>query len=353
MWLGVAGFSAGLVLGPAMAYVGGPPESVRIFECAVYGIALGIVADLFASIIRWDKGGSARARDQGVIRQFTLRALLFGVAILAVYCALLARWPLLFGVLAVPLSILGISYLAKQAGAKVNLGVVAVLLIIGLILVGLLMPAVQSTHHGRRHACPNNLRQIGLALASYHDRHGRYPPAYVADAEGKPLVSWRVLLLPYMNQGVLYNQWKQHRDEPWNGPNNSRLSQTALNSFHCPSETSPITDTSYVAVVGAGTIWPGRAQSRNAQITDGTSNTLIVVEVANSGINWMEPRNLDFDERAPGINPRSGQGISSNHPAYVCVLFADGRSQTLSEDVSEEQLRAMLTIAGGEMVVLP
>ena len=89
MWLGVAGFSAGLVLGPAMAYVGGPPESVRIFECAVYGIALGIVADLFASIIRWDKGGSARARDQGVIRQFTLRALLFGVAILAVYCACL------------------------------------------------------------------------------------------------------------------------------------------------------------------------------------------------------------------------------------------------------------------------
>ena len=162
-----------------------------------------------------------------------------------------------------------------------------------------------------------------------------------------------MLLLPYMDNRPLYDQWKQHRNEPWNGPQNSKLSQTVLEFLHCPSDTGPITDTSYVAVVGPGTIWPGTVQVGNSQITDGTSNTLVLVEVTNSGINWMEPRDLDFANRSPGINPRSGLGVSSNHPAIVCVQFADGRTTTLNESITEQQLRALLTIAGGEKVVLP
>jgi hypothetical protein len=290
-----------------------------------------------------------------VIPQFTLRALFVGVAIAAGYCALLARWPLLFGALLVPMSLFGLVYwLAKRTNA--DAAVVATCVIVGLLLLALLLPALQSGYESgtpRRNTCMNNLHQIGLALASYHARHGCYPPAYGADARGRPLVSWRVLLLPYMEQRPLYDQWKQHRDEPWNGPHNGKVSQTVLEFLHCPSDNGPITDTSYVAIVGPGTIWPGTAQVGNSQITDGTSNTLILVEVANSGINWMESRDLDFANRSPGINSKVGLGVSSNHPAIVCVQFADGRTTTLDESITEQQLQALLTIAGGEKVVLP
>jgi len=280
--------------------------------------------------------------------------LFIGVAIVAGYCALLVRWPLLFGLLAIPCGILALSYLAAKAGANVNWMSVATLSLGGMVLVALLLPAVQSpSRDGRRSTCINNLHQIGLALASYHARNGCYPPAYVADAQGRPLVSWRVLLLPYLEQRALYDQWKQHRNEPWNGPNNIKVSQAVLEFFHCPSDTGAATDTSYAVVAGPGTIWPGTAQVSNSQITDGTSNTMLPVEVVNSGINWMEPRDLDLTKRSPGINSRSGLGVSSNHSGVVCAQFADGRTVTLDESITEKQLKALLTIAGGEKVVLP
>ncbi len=199
----------------------------------------------------------------------------------------------------------------------------------------------------------HNLHNLGLALANYHAKHGCYPPAYVADALGRPLVSWRVLLLPYMEQRQLYDEWKKHRDEPWNGPHNIKLSQMVLAELHCPKDPGPVTDTSYVAIVGPGTIWPGTGKVKESQITDGKSNTILLVEVANSGINWMEPRDLDLKNRAPGVNPTSGLGVSSMHPGCVCVLFADGRITTLDEHISDQDLQALLTIAGGEVIRRP
>jgi len=285
--------------------------------------------------------------------QFTLRALLVAVAIVAGYCALLARWPLLFGLLTIPIGLLGLAYCAKKAGAKVDGWSVVTLIVIGVVLVALLLPATQMARSGPRHPCLNNLHRVGIALGNYHARHLCYPPPYVADAQGRPLVSWRVLLLPYLERKDLYDQWKKHSDEPWNGPHNSKLSKTVLELFHCPSDTGPPTETSYVAVVGHDTIWPGTGKVNDSKITDGLSNTLILVEVANSGINWMEPRDLDFGNRSPGINPSSGLGVSSSHPGFVCVTFADGRSTTLEQTITEEQLQALLTIAGGEQMVLP
>ena len=132
-----------------------------------------------------------------------------------------------------------------------------------------------------------------------------------------------MLLLEYMD-GQLYGNWKLHSDEPWNGPHNSKLKASAPEFFRCPSDRGPASDTSYVAVVGPGTIWPGTSRVSQSQITDGLSNTVIVVEVANSGINWMEPRDLDFVNRAPGINAKSGLGVRSRHPLHACVLYADG-----------------------------
>ncbi|NLX99171.1 MAG: DUF1559 domain-containing protein [Rhodopirellula sp.] len=213
-------------------------------------------------------------------------------------------------------------------------------------------PAINGTPQApRRSACLNNMKQIALALLMYESEHGCFPPPYVADAQGQPLYSWRVLMLPYLERNDIYQAWR--RDEPWNGPNNSKLLEN-LRIFNCPSKTarggSPMT--SYLAVVGPETVWPESGTVSLDSITDGSQNTLLFVEVANSGIHWAEPRDLQFAEMSMRINPPSGRGISSNHPGCAVVSFADGHQQTVPDTLTPEQLRAMLTIAGGEEVDL-
>src|SRR5262249_42952585 len=73
----------------------------------------------------------------------------------------------------------------------------------------------------RRSQCKNNLKQIGLAMFNYHDAYGCFPPAYIADADGRPMHSWRVLLLPFLDEAARYRKYRF--DEPWDGPNNSEL----------------------------------------------------------------------------------------------------------------------------------
>jgi hypothetical protein len=113
-----------------------------------------------------------------------------------------------------------------------------------------------SLRRERDWACETHLRQIGLALASYESSTGRFPPLYVADARGKPLYSWRVLLLPFVEEQHLYQQWRM--DEPWDSPHNRSL--PIPSGFSCPVSDhqrqlsrSPYTD--YLAVVGPGMAW--------------------------------------------------------------------------------------------------
>jgi len=229
------------------------------------------------------------------------------------------------------------------------LGAIACLGVLG----ALFLPAVtRSREPARRSQCKTNLKQIGLALHLYHDKYGSFPPAYIADPEGRPMHSWRVLLLPYLDQMPLYNAYRF--DEPWDGPNNSQLADKILPVFYCPSENhggikNGFTMTSYVAVVGPKTMWPGDGKTTKlADIRDGTSNTLMVVEFADSGIHWMEPRDLSFSEMAPTINTKSGQGISSEHVPGAHVLTADGGVRFISDQTRADVIRSLLTINGND-----
>jgi hypothetical protein len=225
------------------------------------------------------------------------------------------------------------------------------------ILVGVWLLLLQAVHDprevARRSACRNNLRQIALALMQYHDDFSAYPPAIVFDDNGKPMHSWRVLLLPYLDQKNLYQQYRL--DEPWDGPNNSKLHSEFLKIYACPSrsEEQPRTDTTYVAVLGPKTIWPtDRNPSRIADVTDGLSNTLLIVETHNSGIHWMEPRDLHLNQMPMVINPSRGQGISSGHKEGANVVCADCSVRFFSNRVLPEILRATLTRSNREFVDL-
>src|SRR5262249_36007642 len=153
-----------------------------------------------------------------------------------------------------------------------------------------------SPEAARRMECCNHLKQIGLALQNYHDTFGSLPPAYLADAQGKPIHSWRVLILPFLENTALYDRYSF--DEPWDGPNNSKLHNELVHAYSCPSRPGrqPRGETSYVVVVGLETAWPGEKTVKMSDFKDGTSNIILVAEMANSGIHWMDPRDLDFGQ---------------------------------------------------------
>ncbi len=201
---------------------------------------------------------------------------------------------------------------------------------------------------GRQAQCMNNLKQIGLALKQYERRYGCLPPAYVADAEGKPMHSWRVLLLPFLEYDELYRQYSF--DEPWDGPNNSKLHEVGIRMFRCPYDSFDYCKTSYFAVVGDGTVWPGAGCMRTSDIRDGPAKTILLVEVAESGIHWMEPRDLSFAEMDFRVNGRPGNSISSGYGKSVSALMADGNVRRLDKNLSPDTLRALLTTAGSEKV---
>jgi type II secretory pathway pseudopilin PulG len=215
-----------------------------------------------------------------------------------------------------------------------------------LLLIALLLPAVQQVRGGRRYSCTNNLHAIGIALHNYHDMHGCFPPAYIADADGRPMHSWRVLILPLLDEQDLYARYDFN--EPWNGPHNALLAAEfpTLQIYRCPEDVG--TGTSYASVVGRHTCWPESKPCRIRDITDGTSNTLLVVEVHDSGIHWMEPRDLHVTQVAPTINPGGGQGISSPHEGGAYVLRAEGSVPFFSDKMPAEDLRLWLERDDGE-----
>lgn len=224
------------------------------------------------------------------------------------------------------------------------------ILVAGLWIIPTLLPLMRAGRgpHPMGY-CMNNLHCLTVALHNYHDQYGSFPPAYIADEDGRPMHSWRVLILPYMERNDLYQAYDFN--EPWDGPNNRKLAGINVREFSCPSDTGRLpTMTSYVAVVGPNTVWPGTQTTRLRSLSDGPSHTILLVEVVNSGIHWMEPRDLHVLQMAPTINPTAGHGISSTHEGIVMVSYADGRQVPIPETISPEELRAMLTRSGGEPI---
>jgi len=226
----------------------------------------------------------------------------------------------------------------------------AIGLLVLAMLVALLLPGIGAAPEAsRRLHCIHNLRTIGVALHNYHDQNGCFPPPYVADAKGKPLYSWRVLLLPYMEQTPLYEQW--HLDEPWDSLHNRPLAEQHLEVFRCPSVKSgsqPMT--SYLAVIGPGMAWAHGECLTFEDFTDDKNATIMVVEVRDSQIHWAEPVDLDRAAMSLKINDESRPSISSRHPNLAIVLFVDGSAMTLPASLPEDDVAALLTRGGGESI---
>jgi len=214
-----------------------------------------------------------------------------------------------------------------------------------------LLPSGTPKELARKMGCCHRLREIARAIEDYEAAKGEYPPAYLTGPDGKPWHSWRVLILPYLDRKDLYDQYRF--DEPWDGPSNRKLHDAVVSQYHCPSDrrwTIRETETSYVAMVGPETLFPGGRSVRRHDVTDNRLYTVMLVEMRDSGIHWMEPRDLDMATMPMAVNARGGKGISSRHSDGAAAACATGLIVFLGNDTPPEKLRAILTIAGGEKV---
>jgi prepilin-type processing-associated H-X9-DG protein len=205
--------------------------------------------------------------------------------------------------------------------------------------IALLLPAVQAAREAaRRSQSANNLKMIGLGLHNYHDTYGQFPPAVVTDANGNPLYSGRVLLLPFIEQKPLYDQWD--KSAAWDSPQNMALSQTVLKVFDDPSA---LGHSHYEFVTGPGAMFEAGSPHTIADIRDGTSNTIAVVEMRTTNPSWAAPSSVDISQLTAGLP----QG---NHPGGGQILLADGSVRFVAQSINPQTLRALATRNGGEAV---
>lgn len=209
------------------------------------------------------------------------------------------------------------------------------------VTVALLLPAVQASREAARRAqCFNNHKQIALAMHNYADANKGFPPMAITGKNGEPLLSWRVALLPYLEQQQLYEAIR--KDEPWDSPHNRPLMDRMPAVFACPTNKLEPGMTCCRAFAGDGGILEKDKTTPLSAIRDGTSNTILFAEAAEP-VEWMRPEGLSVD--GPDL-----LGLGSKHPGGFVAALADGSVRFISSRVSPRTLKGLATKDGGEVV---
>jgi hypothetical protein len=208
------------------------------------------------------------------------------------------------------------------------------------------VPFRGSRENYRKRQCIHNLMTLALAMHNYHSAHNTFPPAFSRDKQGKPLLSWRVLVLPYLDAKDLYDQF--HLDEPWDSPHNKALISKMPRNYACPTSSPALAaagKTTYLTPRGKATIFPGGEGVKLQDITDGTTVTLMVLDVPDDrAVIWTKP-----DDWETGAAP-SKDVLSGKHPSGNPAAFGDGSVRSFSKKLTDATFRALLTRNGGEVI---
>jgi prepilin-type processing-associated H-X9-DG protein len=208
------------------------------------------------------------------------------------------------------------------------------------VMTGLLLPAVQAAREAaRRMSSANNLKQIMLAVLNYESAYRKLPARVVKSEDGKPLLSWRVMILPYIEEGALYSEFRL--DEPWDSDHNIQLLERMPAVYANPRAMAAPGHTVYLAPFGENAGWPDES-FKMIEMTDGTSLTVAVLEVSSDkAVPWTKPDDLDIDLNSDSSWMPPGSGTN--------VAMFDGSVHWLNRFVDMQTLRAMFTINGGDV----
>lgn len=272
---------------------------------------------------------------------FRLTTLLYLFAVVAASIAALGVWGVLVGlyIFAAWLWLRREPYWLSTGRGKFEC------LLLFVILPLLIYPALNPARDtgGRYNPGLYHQKQLALAIHNYREEHGHFPPPYVADDYGKPLYSWRVLILPYMYGQPIASQF--HYDEPWDSAHNLSLLSFHLEIYQSHDATLP-DETQFLAVVDDDTMWNPDREITTDDVTDGLDKTLLLVEVPSQGIHWSEPRDLSRAEAIKLLKEASRRGPLAGRPRHVAL--ADGTVHAVPQDLNESDVEALLTIGGGE-----
>jgi hypothetical protein len=247
----------------------------------------------------------------------------------------------------------------KQPRSR-HVGALIATSILSLLFLALLLPALTPAREAAaRTGCRNNLKQIGLAMDTYHDAYGTFPAAI--SGEGTLAVSWRVRIEPYLDASPLEPRYDDHF--AWNAEPNWPITKRRIPTFECPTaiyrrtgERSEFGPTDYAALVGPETAFPPDHATQIGDITDGTSNTLMIVEAVNRGIRWAEPKDIYVTSANPIVRSTDAPQkllnplISSAHTGGGHVLMVDGTVRFISARIDPAVLEVLTTRRGGEPV---
>jgi hypothetical protein len=191
------------------------------------------------------------------------------------------------------------------------------------------------------------LQEIALAFQFHHDTHGHLPTAASYGKDSKPLLSWRVHLLPFLDGGdALYKEF--HLNEPWDSDHNKKLIDRIPEVYRASSDRPDLKGkTRFVVPVGEATMFPGSKPLRFFDAQDGTSNTILLVETDDAhAVIWTKPEDLKYDPKRPHA------GLTGVHPEGFLAVFVDGSVHYLRNTIDAKTLQALFTPNGGEVVNL-
>ncbi len=213
------------------------------------------------------------------------------------------------------------------------------------IAVSMLQPSLASARESAKRAeCTNRLKSISRSIKQYLQVNHAFPRAAITDKQSKALLSWRVAILPFMEQRELYDKF--HLNERWDSPHNMALLKEMPRVYRCPGRVraEPFT-TAYRVYVGNGALFEKARDIGIADVTDGASNTIMVVETE-EGVPWTKPDELVFQPAARA----SLQGAGSAHRGGFHAVLADSTVRFFLDTIAPEVFWALITRAGGEPI---
>ncbi len=231
-----------------------------------------------------------------------------------------------------------------------TLGLIVLVGCVSVIAAYLLWPTLEVLKVRRdKVACMNNLQKIALALNAYADEYGSYPPPAVLDEKGRPLHSWRVLILSELGYPGLYARYDF--SQPWDSATNAALFATCPTEYVSPAVGDPsASESTYVLVTGQGTLFPKSGPLAPQDILDGPRNTLLVVEAKNTTHEWTKPIDIEFGKLNHQIGAAGPNTIGGDHTGGATAVFADGTPAWLPNDIDPVLIDSIITPRGGEPV---
>lgn len=234
----------------------------------------------------------------------------------------------------------GATVVARRARPPVALLVLLALIVLfsGLYLAGrIAFRAIEA--RVRRDQCEQQLHKISVALQNYADENSVFPPAVIRDAEGRPMHSWRVLILPHLEKHDAELHKEYRYDEPWDGPHNRELADRMPSAYRCPEDPGALDSyTSYVAIIDGATgefaAYP--TGGSNAPPKKPPMSKYLVVESADSGINWMEPKDITLGQNGKLTAPLPDH--FGYHVGGSVALAEDDEKDVLTDEELKEAI---------------